>query len=110
MKNLTKLNHLDTKGTPIPHMPLEFGNLKCIQLLTDFVVGINSGSSINEMKNLSLMRTFSILRLQNVSKTIYAKMVNLKVKKYLRELIFKWDESAVDDLHVTHALNVLDKL
>ncbi|KAK8635738.1 hypothetical protein V6N13_004460 [Hibiscus sabdariffa] len=104
MKNLTKLEHLHTKGTPILHMPLKFCNLQCLQLLTDFVAGINSWSSISEIKDFFL-RTLSILRLQNVSKTIDVGMANLKVKKYLREL-FKWDVSALDDLHAMHAPNV----
>ncbi|KAK8614825.1 hypothetical protein V6N13_068614 [Hibiscus sabdariffa] len=86
MKNLTKLKHLDTKGTHIMHMPLKFGNLKCLQLLIDFVVGINSESSISEIKDLFLLRTLSILRLQNV---LDEKLEVLDIKNFIELVILK---------------------
>ncbi|XP_017984414.1 PREDICTED: putative disease resistance RPP13-like protein 1 [Theobroma cacao] len=121
MENLTKLKHLDIKGTPILQMPPNFGNLKRLQLLTNFVVGNNSGSAISEVKDLSLLHgTLSILQLHNVSQTADAEKANLKDKKYLRELILEWDnpesrngQSAGNDpqnLSAKHAADVLDKL
>ncbi|OMO75694.1 Disease resistance protein [Corchorus capsularis] len=96
MKNLTKLEHLDIKGTRLREMPQQFGALKHLKLLTNFIVGSSSGSSrISEVKELSLLRgTLSITGLQNVTQTEDAKVANLEDKRYLRELIFEWD--AVD--------------
>ncbi|EOY20011.1 NB-ARC domain-containing disease resistance protein, putative [Theobroma cacao] len=91
MENLTKLKHLDIKGTPILQMPPKLGNLKRLLLLTNFVVGDNSGSTVSALKDLRLHGTLSILQLQNVSQTADAEKANLKDKKYLRELILEWD-------------------
>ncbi|WRX12942.1 hypothetical protein QQP08_005429 [Theobroma cacao] len=130
MENLTKLKHLDIKGTPISQMPPNFGNLKRLHLLTNFVVGNNIGSTISEVKDLSLLHgNLSILRLQNVSQTADAEKANLKDKKYLRELILEWDvdprdgnaqiaarnprngniENAADNPHNGHAENAEDE-
>ncbi|KAK6233453.1 hypothetical protein QUC31_005859 [Theobroma cacao] len=109
MRNLTKLEHLDIKGSKVKEMPPQFGNLRSLQSLTTFVVSKNtSASRISELKKLSLLRgTLSIEGLQNVFQTADASVANLEDKKYLDELIFQWAPGT----HLAHyETEVLDKL
>ncbi|XVF24393.1 hypothetical protein REPUB_Repub13aG0124100 [Reevesia pubescens] len=108
MRNLTKLEHLDIKGSNVREMPPQFGNLRSLQSLTTFVVNRNSGSRISELKKLSLLRgTLSIEGLHNVFQPADALMANLRDKKYLDELILKWAPGT----HIAHyETMVLDRL
>ncbi|XP_022764233.1 putative disease resistance protein At3g14460 [Durio zibethinus] len=97
--NLTKLEYLDIKGSNVKEMPPQFGNLTKLQSLTTFVVNRNSGSRISELKKLSLLRgTLSIEGLHNVFQPADASAANLRVKKHLDELIFKWAPGT----HIVH--------
>ncbi|MBA0600240.1 hypothetical protein Gorai_006435 [Gossypium raimondii] len=88
MKDLTKLKHLDLKGTPLSELLDSIGDLKQLGYLDLLGTEIHC---ISEVKDLSLLRgTFSILRLQHVSQIEHAEMANLK-DKYLRELVLEWD-------------------
>ncbi|PPD99604.1 hypothetical protein GOBAR_DD03369 [Gossypium barbadense] len=96
MKDLTKLKHLDLKGTPLLELLDSIGDLKQLGYLDLLGTEIHClpeeiCSCISEVKDLSLLRgTFSILRLQHVSQIEHAEMANLK-DKYLRELVLEWD-------------------
>ncbi|EEF34434.1 putative disease resistance RPP13-like protein 1 [Ricinus communis] len=89
MKKLINLQHLNINKTKLNKMPPQFGRLKKLHVLTDFVVG-DSGSSISELKQLSdLGGALSVLNLEKV-KVADAAGANLKEKKYLSELVFQW--------------------
>ena len=107
---LTKLRHLNVSETKLEEMPPKFGNLRSLQLLTDFVVcnNSNSGSYISELGKFSYLRsTLSISKLENVVKAEDASKAELKSKKYLKELVFKWT-TATTTHHVNEVL--LNKL
>ncbi|XP_030963466.1 putative disease resistance RPP13-like protein 1 [Quercus lobata] len=106
---LTKLRHLNVSETKLEEMPPKFGNLTSLQLLTDFVVckNSNSGSDIGELGKFSYLRsTLSILKLENVVKADDASKAELKSKKYLKELVFKWTPATTTH-HVNEVLNEL---
>lgn len=106
---LTKLRHLNVSETKLEEMPPKFGNLTSLQLLTDFVVckNRNSGSYISELGKFSYLRsTLSISKLENVVKAEDASKAELKCKKYLRELVFKWTTTTATH-HVNEVLNKL---
>ena len=107
---LTKLRHLNVSETKLEEMPPKFGNLRSLQLLTDFVVcnNSNSGSYISELGKFSYLRsTLSISKLENVVEAEDVSKTELKSKKYLKELVFKWT-TATTTHHVNEVL--LNKL
>ena len=96
-KNLINLHYLDIRGVPIKEIPSHIGHLKCLQKLSNFIVGQNSGSGIGELKELSNLKgTLEISKLQNVKCSRDAMEANLKDKRYLDELVLVWDEEASD--------------
>ncbi|KAK2636920.1 hypothetical protein Ddye_031712 [Dipteronia dyeriana] len=100
MGNLNKLVHLDLNGTKsLERMPLKFGRLKSLQILTTFVVGNSTkGSSICELGGLLLLRgKLSILELQNVKDVEDAENTKLKDKKNIKELEFNWSSNGQID-------------
>ena len=106
---LTKLRHLNVSETKLEEMPPKFGNLASLQLLTDFVVckNGNSGSYISELGKFSYLRsTLSISKLENVVEAEDGSKAELKGKKYLKELVFKWTTATTTD----HVYEVLNKL
>ncbi|XP_071725088.1 putative disease resistance RPP13-like protein 1 [Rutidosis leptorrhynchoides] len=97
--NLEALRHLDVSTTQLNGMPQGFSKLKCLQVLTTFVVSSGSGAKINELGTLSeLHGKLVILQLQNVHEISDAKSANLKDKKYLKDLVLKWNTSKRDGL------------
>jgi hypothetical protein len=93
MQKLINLCHLDIIETGIKEMPIQLGRLKCLQTLTKFIVGKGSGLCIGELKKLTNLRgSLSILELQNVeSPTDVLNATILRDKKYLQELVLKWN-------------------
>jgi Leucine-rich repeat (LRR) protein len=93
--NLVNLRHLDVSGTSLRELPPEFGRLKSLQVLTDFVVSRDSGSKISELGRLShLHGTLSISKLEYIVDATDASEANLKSKNFLNELVFKWTYDA----------------
>ncbi|KAK9217344.1 hypothetical protein WN943_005971 [Citrus x changshan-huyou] len=68
MGNLTKLHHLNNSNTySLEEMPVGISKLTCLQTLSNFVVGKDSGSGIRELKLLThLGGTLEISKLENV--------------------------------------------
>ena len=96
-KNLINLRYLDIHGVQIKEIPGHIGHLKCLQKLSNFIVGQKSGSGIGELKELSNLKgTLKISKLQNVMCSRDAMEANLKDKRYLDELVLEWDEEASD--------------
>ncbi|XVF83167.1 hypothetical protein PTKIN_Ptkin16aG0111900 [Pterospermum kingtungense] len=68
------------RGTNLAMMPKDMGKLKDLQMLTDFVISKQNGSSINELGKLEHLRgRLAISGLQNVACARDAEDANLKV-------------------------------
>ncbi|CDP21145.1 unnamed protein product [Coffea canephora] len=110
-KNLGKLINLcclDISGTPLKKMPPQMGRLINLQVLTDFVIGKDSGSTIKELGKLTMLRGELILSgLENVSAGMDASMANMERKEHLESLTLQWNGDANDSQVVR---DVLDKL
>ncbi|TYH19132.1 hypothetical protein ES288_A05G328500v1 [Gossypium darwinii] len=90
---LINMLYLDIRGTKLTRMLEGMGKLKDIRILTDFVLGDQTGSSINELGKLKhLWGRLAISRLKNVVNARDAKDANLKDKVNLKELKLTWDE------------------
>ncbi|CAK7336564.1 unnamed protein product [Dovyalis caffra] len=89
-------------------MPSGMGKLTKLQKLTDFFLGKQSGSSINELGKLQyLQESICIWNLQNVVNPQDAAEADLKVKKQLEGLQLRWDGDT-DESQLER--NVLEKL
>ncbi|XP_040990985.1 LOW QUALITY PROTEIN: putative disease resistance protein At3g14460 [Juglans microcarpa x Juglans regia] len=85
--------HLDFSGTSIKEMPVHLGRLCCLQTLTEFIVGKQSRAGIEELGNLANPGgKLCISNLQNVVSPIHALAASLNDKKYLEELMLKWND------------------
>ncbi|XP_050231922.1 putative disease resistance RPP13-like protein 1 [Mercurialis annua] len=92
MGRLIHLCHLDISDTKLQEMPLEMGKLVKLQKLTHFIVGKQRGSSIKELGGLQdLHGEIYIRNLQNVANVGEASEANLKAKRLLKRLTFKWN-------------------
>ncbi|XP_021823998.1 putative disease resistance RPP13-like protein 1 [Prunus avium] len=106
---LISLHHLDVSGTKIAEMPAQMSRLKSLRTLTAFIVGKSTGSTIGELGELPHLRgKISILKLQNVVDAKDVVQANLKNKKDLKELKFRWGVEDSDDSEKVR--DVLDKL
>ncbi|KAG8493259.1 hypothetical protein CXB51_010720 [Gossypium anomalum] len=107
---LINMLYLDIRETKLTRMPAGMGKLKDIRILTDFVLGDQTGSSINELGKLKHLRgRLAISRLKNVVNARDAKDANLKDKVNLKELKLTWDEyDDIDDSQ--HEREVLEQL
>ncbi|TYJ36645.1 hypothetical protein E1A91_A05G321300v1 [Gossypium mustelinum] len=111
MGRLINMLYLDIRETKLTRMPEGMGKLKDIRILTDFVLGDQSGSSINELGKLKHLRgRLAISRLKNVVNARDAKDANLKDKVNLKELKLTWDEYDEIDGDSTHDREVLEQL
>ncbi|EEF37064.1 putative disease resistance RPP13-like protein 1 [Ricinus communis] len=100
MSSLISLCHLDIRETKLQEMPLKMSKLTKLEMLTDFVLGKESGSSIKELGELQNLRgSLCIWNLQNVADAQDAMAANLKNKKHLRMLDLRWDGETDDSLH-----------
>ncbi|RHN65817.1 putative P-loop containing nucleoside triphosphate hydrolase, leucine-rich repeat domain, L [Medicago truncatula] len=102
---LVSLRHLILKGTHIKKMPEHIGRLHHLQTLTDFVVGDQKGSDINELAKLNhLQGTLRISGLENVIDRVDAVTANLQKKKDLDELHMMFSYGKEIDVFVLEAL------
>ncbi|CDP20160.1 unnamed protein product [Coffea canephora] len=105
---LINLCCLDISGTPLKKMPPQMGRLINLQVLTAFVIGKDSGSTIMELGKLPMLRGKLILSgLENVSAGMDASMANMEGKEHLESLTLEWNGEANDS---QVAAEVLDKL
>ncbi|XVF83138.1 hypothetical protein PTKIN_Ptkin16aG0109500 [Pterospermum kingtungense] len=110
LRRLINLQQLDIRGTKLVRMPQGMDKLKDLRILTDFVVGKQNGSSINELGKLKhLCGRLAISGLQNVMSARDAKNANLKDKMKLTELEFIWSkDSDVDTMRDREVLEQLE--
>ncbi|XP_059652593.1 putative disease resistance RPP13-like protein 1 [Cornus florida] len=105
---LINLRYLGVSGTALTEMPIQMSRLKNLQHLTYFVVGKNSGSRINGLKELYHLRgKLLISGLQNVTSGLDASEANLKGKEDLEGLELEWGGDTNDS---QKERDVLDKL
>ncbi|KAL9448700.1 hypothetical protein AB3S75_016071 [Citrus x aurantiifolia] len=92
MGNLIKLHHLNNSNTDsLEEMPLGIGKLTCLQTLSNFFVGKDSGSGLRELKLLTHLRgTLNISKLENVKYVGDAMEAQLDRKKNLKVLMLEW--------------------
>ncbi|KAL5540716.1 hypothetical protein UlMin_045028 [Ulmus minor] len=89
---LVNLRHLDIRGTPLKEMPHQMCKMKSLQRLSNFVLGKNDGRRIKELGEFPLLEgSLCISGLQNIVDVRDVLEANLKNKKFLSELILKWD-------------------
>ncbi|KAK8299397.1 hypothetical protein V6Z11_D05G320400 [Gossypium hirsutum] len=111
MGRLINMLYLDIRGAKLTRMPEWMGKLKDIRILTDFVIGDQTGSGINELGKLKHLRgRLAISRLKNVVYARDAKDANLKEKVNLKELKLKWGEYDDIDGDSKHDREVLEQL
>ncbi|CDP16446.1 unnamed protein product [Coffea canephora] len=108
LAKLTNLSYLDISGTPLKKMPLYMGRLRNLRVLTNFIVGKDSGSMIEELGKFPKLRgRLFISKLENVCSGRDASMANLKGKEHLDELTLEW-KGAINDSQAVR--DVLDNL
>ncbi|KAK8355939.1 hypothetical protein V6Z11_A05G324000 [Gossypium hirsutum] len=97
LERLINMLYLDIKGTNLARMPEGMGKLKDLRMVTNFVLGYQTGSSINELGKLKHLRgRLSILGLKTVACAMDAKDANLKDKVDLKKLELRWGKD--DDI------------
>ncbi|XWS07990.1 hypothetical protein CRYUN_Cryun41cG0038500 [Craigia yunnanensis] len=103
MGRLTNMHYLDIRGTNLAVMPKGMDKLKDLRMLTNFVLGKRTGSSINELGKLEhLCGRLAISGLQNVVCARNAKDANLKDKMKLKELELIWSKDYDIDDDIKH--------
>ncbi|KAJ8760172.1 hypothetical protein K2173_011028 [Erythroxylum novogranatense] len=107
--NLVNLCLLDIRSTSLRKMPPQMGKLRKLQKLSDFVIGKESGSGIQELGNLQQLRGGLVIRnLQNVMDVAEVLRANIKGKMQLKELGLVWKGEVDDSLHARHLLEQLE--
>lgn len=77
-------------------MPKEMSKLEILLTLSDFVVGKESGSALQELGPLSHLQTLRISKLQNIVSAEDAAKARLVDKRDLDELVLEWGGDIVD--------------
>ncbi|KAM6547062.1 hypothetical protein CsatB_027798 [Cannabis sativa] len=111
MHRLINLRHLIVSGSRLVEMPSQISKLRNLQMLTTFVVGKNSGATIEELAVFQCLRgEFSIKKLENVVNiTKVSNQVNLLNKNQLEKLNLAWSVNnvVVDQKHEESVLEML---
>ncbi|XVF83103.1 hypothetical protein PTKIN_Ptkin16aG0105900 [Pterospermum kingtungense] len=109
MRRLINLQHLNVRETNLAMMPKGMEKLKDLRTLTDFIIGKQNGSSINELGKLEhLCGRLAISGLQNVVCVRDAKDANLKEKTKIKGLELMWSKDS--DIDTKHDREVLEQL
>ncbi|XP_031272621.1 putative disease resistance protein At3g14460 [Pistacia vera] len=92
MRYLTNLYHLDISGqNSLEEMPSRMRELKNLQMLSNFIVGKESGSNLEDLKSLSFLQgELHISKLENVNNVRQIGGSTLSNKKYLKVLSLEW--------------------
>ncbi|KAB2084073.1 hypothetical protein ES319_A05G310100v1 [Gossypium barbadense] len=103
LERLINMLYLDIEGTNLARMPEGMGKLKDLRMVTNFVLGYQTGSSSNELGKLKHLRErLSISGLKTVACAMDAKDANLKDKVDLKKLEMRWGKD--DDIDVLEQL------
>ncbi|KAK2640074.1 hypothetical protein Ddye_027869 [Dipteronia dyeriana] len=108
---LIKLHHLDNKGTfSIKEMPSGMKALESLQKLSNFIVGKDVGSNLQDLKSLKMVRgELCISGLDNVV-DCDARGLILRDKKDLKELMLEWGSQFDDSRNQVVEKYVLEML
>ncbi|XP_039162989.1 putative disease resistance RPP13-like protein 1 [Eucalyptus grandis] len=92
MEKLINLRFLDIIDTPhLRAMPLNIGNLLGLEILSKFIIGMENGSRLNELKNLkNLQEELCIFDLHEVQEAREAIDANLLMKEGICRLNMQW--------------------
>ena len=108
ISKLINLRHLMIRDTSLREMPPQLCNMTNLQTLSDFVLSEHGGSRIKELGELQLLHgSLCISGLENVKDVGDVLEGNLKNKKYLSELILRWDGETSDSTKEREVLNAL---
>ncbi|XP_015886116.3 disease resistance protein RGA2 [Ziziphus jujuba] len=89
--NLSKLRHLIITGCErLTKMPHGMGKMIYLRTLSLFIVGTETGTSLNQLGNLNLGGELSISQLENVMDEEEAKSADLIGKRNLQSLDLSW--------------------
>ncbi|KAJ8428245.1 hypothetical protein Cgig2_011925 [Carnegiea gigantea] len=99
MRRLVSPRHLDIRGARLlSQMPKDMSKLKSLQTLTDFIVGKNTGSGIQALRELQQIRgKFTIRQLHNVTVPSDAYAADLSSRKFIDELELEFGSKEDDD-------------
>nr|XP_048334336.1 putative disease resistance RPP13-like protein 1 [Ziziphus jujuba var. spinosa]XP_048334337.1 putative disease resistance RPP13-like protein 1 [Ziziphus jujuba var. spinosa]XP_048334338.1 putative disease resistance RPP13-like protein 1 [Ziziphus jujuba var. spinosa]XP_048334339.1 putative disease resistance RPP13-like protein 1 [Ziziphus jujuba var. spinosa]XP_048334340.1 putative disease resistance RPP13-like protein 1 [Ziziphus jujuba var. spinosa]XP_048334341.1 putative disease resistan len=105
---LDNLRCLDISETSVRETPPQLSSLRKLEVLTDFVVGTNSGSSIKMLGKLQCLRgNLNIRSLENVADVDDVSEANLKANKSITSLSFGWNGDTDDSQKAWEVLNRL---
>ena len=111
MQNLVNLRHLEILHTPIKEMPKRMGKLNQLQRLDTYIVGKHIENSIKELGGLpNLHGSFSIEKLENVTKGEEALEARVMEKKHINHLSLEWSTGNDNSINFQIELDVLSKL
>ncbi|CAK9153376.1 unnamed protein product [Ilex paraguariensis] len=111
MKQMRNLVCLDIRGcASLTCMPAGLGQLTCLQTLSTFIVGLQHGQQIGELKELNLGGKLTIMGLKNVRNSEDARSANLNKKHNLRALSLNWDDDITKDNLPDNVEEILDGL
>ncbi|KAK9007726.1 hypothetical protein V6N11_074645 [Hibiscus sabdariffa] len=113
LKKLKNLKYLELRGCDeLISMPVGLGELTCLRKLSKFIVGVDKGGGIDELKELALEGELSITGLCNVKNSTEARNANLIEKKNLRSLRLSWPRNDWERTHHEHGNDeeILDAL
>ncbi|XP_050241562.1 putative disease resistance protein RGA3 isoform X2 [Quercus robur] len=96
LRNLTNLRHVKISHVDIKQMPINMGQLTCLQTLPFFFIGQEIGHRIEELGCLSQLRGgLNIFNLEHVRDKEEAKTANLVGKTRVHMLEFHWSRERV---------------
>ncbi|KAL5564806.1 hypothetical protein UlMin_027970 [Ulmus minor] len=108
---LVNLRHLDIRRTSLKEMPPLMCKMKNLQTLSDFVLGENGGWRIKELGDFLLLEgSLCISGLENIVDVRDVLEANLKDKKFLSELILRWNYDDSDCIDSRKEKDVLEAL
>ncbi|KAK2640068.1 hypothetical protein Ddye_027863 [Dipteronia dyeriana] len=110
IRNLINLRYLDINEVYLHEMPLGMNELKCLQYLSNFIVGKGFGIGLKNLKLLkSLCGEHCISRLENVDLHETREMI-LNDKQKLKVLQLEWNSQFDDTRNEVEAKEVLGLL
>ncbi|XP_031277380.1 putative disease resistance RPP13-like protein 1 [Pistacia vera] len=109
MKNLINLRHLDISGANlISEMPLGMKDLTCLQRLSNFIVGKDIGSDLEDLKCLKDLREkLCISKLENSQ---HPTTFILRDMRHLKVLVLEWSPQLDHPRDIAEEERVLDWL
>ncbi|KAK9689297.1 hypothetical protein RND81_09G050100 [Saponaria officinalis] len=106
---MTNLRHLGILDCPFTDIPLDFGNMKSLQELNRFIIGQNNGLDVLADLNLRGMLVIEHRRWRT-NAVLEARMTNLKEKKQLTSLSFRFEYQGEQTAVATKEEELLNSL